>query len=94
MTKKRPTRKLALSTKHLLHQRKTKKKENKTKDGDTAMEDVVYKTDAEIDAEKAAAILDAKKELHALINPDLAKDDGANKSGLYELRGICHSSRF
>lgn len=52
------------------------------------MEDVVYKTDAEIDAEKAAALLEAKKELHNLINPDLAKDDGANKSGLYELRGL------
>lgn len=64
------------------------KKETKPKDGDTAMEDVVYKTDAELDAEKAAAILEAKKELNALINPELAKDDGANKSGLYELRGI------
>ena len=53
-----------------------------------AGEDVVYKTDVEIDAEKAAALLEAKKQLHALINPELAKDDGANKSGLYELRGI------
>ncbi|ESZ98521.1 ubiquitin C-terminal hydrolase [Sclerotinia borealis F-4128] len=67
---------------------KDEKKETKPKDGDTKMEDVVYKTGAEIDAEKAAAILEAKKELHALINPELAKDDGANKSGLYELRGI------
>lgn len=65
-----------------------KKKDGKAANGDTEMEDVVYKTDAEIDAEKAAAILEAKKELHALINPELAKDDGANKSGLYELRGI------
>ncbi|PQE32939.1 hypothetical protein CJF32_00001426 [Rutstroemia sp. NJR-2017a WRK4] len=69
-------------------EKKDDKKEGKSKDGDTVMEDVVYKTDAEIDAEKAAAILEAKKELHALINPELAKDDGANKSGLYELRGI------
>lgn len=61
---------------------------SKSTSGDTEMEDVVYKTDAEIDAEKAAAILEAKKELHALINPELAKDDGANKSGLYELRGV------
>src|ERR1700722_1568991 len=52
------------------------------------MEDVVYKTDAEIDAEKAAAILEAKKELHALITPELAKDDCTKKSGLYELRGV------
>jgi ubiquitin carboxyl-terminal hydrolase 14 len=65
-----------------------KKKEAKAADGDTAMEDVVYKTDAEIDAERAAAILTAKKELHALIDPDLEKDEGANKSGLYELRGV------
>lgn len=68
--------------------KKDEKKETKPKDGDTEMQDVVYKTDAEIDAEKAAAILEAKKELNALINPELAKDDGANKSGLYELRGI------
>ncbi|KAL3422738.1 ubiquitin carboxyl-terminal hydrolase [Phlyctema vagabunda] len=72
----------------------SKKKDEKKKDGkasgsgDVEMEDVVYKTDAEVDAEKAAEILAAKKELHALINPELEKDDGANKSGLYELRGI------
>jgi ubiquitin carboxyl-terminal hydrolase 14 len=65
-----------------------KKKEVKTADGDTAMEDVVYKTDAEVEAERAAAILAAKKELHALIDPELEKDEGANKSGLYELRGV------
>lgn len=64
------------------------KKDKNATGGDTEMEDVVYKTDAEVEAEKAAAILEAKKELHALINPELAKDDGANKSGLYELRGI------
>ncbi|KAH6667524.1 hypothetical protein B0J14DRAFT_519685 [Halenospora varia] len=73
--------------------KKDEKKEadKKKKDGkseDTEMEDVVFKTDAEIDAERAAAILEAKKELHALINPDLLKDEGANKSGLYELRGL------
>lgn len=65
-----------------------KKKDSKASDGDTAMEDVVYKTDAEIDAERAAAVLAAKKELHALINPELLKDEGANASGLYELRGV------
>ncbi|KAG6133155.1 hypothetical protein E4U38_002985 [Claviceps purpurea] len=47
-----------------------------------------YKTDAEIDAEKDAAILAAKKELNALIDPTLRKDDGANQSGIYELRGV------
>jgi ubiquitin carboxyl-terminal hydrolase 14 len=75
--------------------KKADKKADKKKDdkagrssGDTEMEDVSYKTDAEIDAERAATILAAKKELHALIDPELEKDDGANKSGLYELRGI------
>jgi len=52
------------------------------------MPDVVYKTDAEHDAEREAAVQVAKKELYELINPDLAKDEGANKSGIYELRGV------
>ncbi|RDW80193.1 hypothetical protein BP6252_04831 [Coleophoma cylindrospora] len=70
-------------------EKKDQKKDGKASgSGDVDMEDVVYKTDAEIDAEKAAEILAAKKELHALINPELEKDDGANKSGLYELRGL------
>ncbi|KAM0415727.1 hypothetical protein ACHAPT_013312 [Fusarium lateritium] len=69
---------------------KEKKEAEKTADGDTVMgeEGETYKTDAEIEAEKNAAILEAKKELHALINPDLRHDDGANQSGLYELRGV------
>ena len=46
------------------------------------------RTDAELDAERDAALLIAKKELHALIHPELAKDDGANQAGLYELRGV------
>ncbi|KAL2069064.1 hypothetical protein VTL71DRAFT_15402 [Oculimacula yallundae] len=69
-------------------EKKDDKKDGKSAGGDVEMADVVYKTDAEIDAEKAAAVLEAKKELHALINPDLLKDEGANMSGLYELRGI------
>ncbi|KAI0894433.1 cysteine proteinase [Annulohypoxylon nitens] len=56
-------------------------------DGDVEMTET-YKTDAEIDAERDAALLAAKKELHALIDPTLANDDGANQSGLYELRGV------
>ena len=55
---------------------------------DTEMADAVYKTDAEFEAEQAASILAAKKELYALINPELAADEGSNKSGLYELRGL------
>lgn len=56
-------------------------------DGDTLMGET-FKTDAEIDAEKDAALLAAKKELNSLIDPVLRKDDGANQSGLYELRGV------
>jgi ubiquitin carboxyl-terminal hydrolase 14 len=48
----------------------------------------VYKTDAEYEAEREASIMAAKKELFAAIDPDLAADEGANKSGLYELRGV------
>ncbi|KAH7029416.1 uncharacterized protein B0I36DRAFT_270001 [Microdochium trichocladiopsis] len=67
--------------------KKNKKDDKPAADGDTEMTET-YKTDAEIDAEKAEALLTAKKELHALIHPELAKDDGANQSGLYELRGV------
>lgn len=58
------------------------------KGDDKEMTDAVYKTDAEYDAERGASILAAKKELFALINPELAADEGSNKSGLYELRGV------
>ena len=66
----------------------TKDKKAQAKGEDTEMKDAVYKTDAEYDTERAAAILAAKKELFALIDPELAKDEGSNKSGLYELRGV------
>jgi ubiquitin carboxyl-terminal hydrolase 14 len=56
--------------------------------GDVEMPDIVYKTDAEVEAERAAAILALKRELVGLIDPKLAADDGANGSGLYELRGV------
>ncbi|KAI0548448.1 ubiquitin carboxyl-terminal hydrolase-like protein [Xylaria curta] len=69
-----------------------KKKDDKKEAGTSADGDVemaeTYKTDAEIDAERAAQLLAMKKELNALIDPELAKDDGANQSGLYELRGV------
>jgi len=64
------------------------KKPGKKGDGDVEVTDAVYKTDAEYDTERTASILAAKKELFALINPELAKDEGANKSGIYELRGV------
>lgn len=57
------------------------------KDGDTSMTDT-YKTDADYEAERAASIAAAKKELFQLINPELAPDAGTNQSGLYELRGV------
>jgi ubiquitin carboxyl-terminal hydrolase 14 len=57
-------------------------------DTDAETADVSFKTDAEIEAERAASILAAKKELHGLINPELAKNEGSNSSGLYELRGV------
>ena len=60
--------------------------EGKGDDKDKA--DAVYKTDAEYDSERAASLLAAKKELFALINPELAADEGSNKAGLYELRGL------
>lgn len=66
----------------------TKEKTGQGKGEDTEMTDAVYKTDAEYDAERAVAILAAKKELFSLIDPELANDEGANKSGLYELRGV------
>jgi ubiquitin carboxyl-terminal hydrolase 14 len=47
-----------------------------------------YKTDAEYEAEREASIKTAKKELYATIDETLAADEGANKSGIYELRGV------
>ncbi|KAI0600715.1 ubiquitin carboxyl-terminal hydrolase [Biscogniauxia sp. FL1348] len=66
---------------------KQNKDEKKAADGDVEMTET-YKTDAEIDAERDAALLASKKELFALIDPELVQDDGANQSGLYELRGV------
>ncbi|KAA8618379.1 ubiquitin carboxyl-terminal hydrolase 14 [Pyrenophora tritici-repentis] len=55
---------------------------------DTKMEEVEYKTDAQVEAERAASILAAKKELLALVDPKMAADEGANQTGLYDLRGV------
>lgn len=60
----------------------------KAKEEDTEMADVEYKTEAQIEAERAASILNAKKELLALVDSKLAADEGANQTGLYELRGV------
>lgn len=55
---------------------------------DTKMEEVEYKTDAQVEAERAASILAAKKELLALVDSKMTADEGANQTGLYELRGV------
>ncbi|KAH7185303.1 uncharacterized protein B0J16DRAFT_362759 [Fusarium flagelliforme] len=71
-------------------EKEKKEDAKKSADGDTVMgeEGETYKTDADIEAERNASIIEAKKELNALINHDLRNDDGANQSGLYELRGV------
>lgn len=63
-----------------------KKEEKQVNDAD--IKDAIFKTDAEYDEERAAKLLEAKRELFQLINPELAADEGSNKSGLYELRGV------
>jgi len=60
----------------------------KVKEEDTEMLDVEYKTEAQIEAERTASILNAKKELLGLVDSKLAADEGANQTGLYELRGV------
>lgn len=65
---------------------------------DVEIPEAVIKTDAERDAEEAAILLTAKKELVSLIHKNLGeliKDDGVNKSGLYDLRAVVtHAGRF
>ncbi|KAI9788853.1 MAG: deubiquitinating enzyme [Peltula sp. TS41687] len=67
---------------------KDQKKASTSTAGDTEMSDIPHKTDAEIEAERMASIMEAKRELLKLVDPTLASDDGANKTGLYELRGV------
>ena len=64
------------------------KKETKETEPEKGGDLDVYKTDAEYEAERAASIKQAKKELFEIIDPELAADEGSNKSGLYELRGV------
>jgi ubiquitin carboxyl-terminal hydrolase 14 len=67
------------------------KKNEKSKDkkgDDVDMQDVEYKTDAQLEEERQASILTAKKELLELVDPKVAADDTINHTGLYELRGI------
>jgi len=69
------------------------KKAATSSNGDTTMKDAdadgeTYKTDAAIAAERAAAILAAKKDVLSAVNPELLRDSGACQTGLYELRGV------
>lgn len=72
------------------------KRKEKGKEAETP--EALIKTDAERDAEEAAIVLKAKKELASLIQKnlgELVKDDGVNKSGLYDLRAVVtHAGRF
>jgi len=47
-----------------------------------------YKTDAELEAERAASVLAAKKDLLAVVSSQLAEDTAACQTGLFELRGV------
>ncbi|KAF2116554.1 hypothetical protein BDV96DRAFT_28538 [Lophiotrema nucula] len=69
-------------------QKKAEKKKATDKSGDTEMEDVEFKTDAQIEEERAETIHAAKQQLFALVTPELSADEGANHTGLYELRGV------
>ena len=48
----------------------------------------VFKTDDEIERERAESILALKKELLSLVHEDMKKDPSAAQTGLYELRGL------
>ncbi|CAD0110929.1 unnamed protein product [Aureobasidium uvarum] len=57
--------------------------------GDTEMGGTeTYKTDAEIERERAEKILAMRKDLLAQVSPELAADEAANQTGLFELRGV------
>ncbi|KAJ5772434.1 Ubiquitin carboxyl-terminal hydrolase 7 [Penicillium odoratum] len=77
-----------MQKKTTVEETKDKKSEKKSdKDGDTEMEED-FKTDAQYEEEKNAAIKAAKLELQELLKQNGSSDSGTNKSGLYELRGV------
>ncbi|KAJ5249206.1 Ubiquitin carboxyl-terminal hydrolase 7 [Penicillium chermesinum] len=85
----RKRQKSCLTGAHAKEKAAEEEKEKKgDKDGDTAMQES-YKTDAEYEAEKTAAIRAAKEELYELLKQNgSGADNGTNQSGLYELRGV------
>jgi len=66
------------------------KRKEKEKGGDATMSgtEETFKTDEEIEKERAEQILASKKDLLAAVNPELKNDPTANQTGLYELRGV------
>lgn len=64
-------------------------KQKKTSGGDVEMGGTeTFKTDAQIEHERAQSILAAKRELLAAVDPKLGADESANQTGLFELRGV------
>ena len=59
-----------------------------TQDTEMGGTEEVYKTDADIEKERAEQILALKKELLSLVHEDMKKDSSAGQTGLYELRGL------
>ena len=70
-----------------IHKKKLAEEE-KQKEADKTAPLENFKTDEEYEKEKAEALTVAKKELASLISKNLTEDEGSNKSGLYELRGV------
>jgi len=58
------------------------------KDTEMGGTEEVFKTDEEIEKERAESILAAKKELLKAVHPDLKNDSTANQTGLCELRAV------
>ncbi|KAK3298157.1 uncharacterized protein B0H64DRAFT_335430 [Chaetomium fimeti] len=85
--KKNPNQEEELPEEKKEKSKKDSKKPATSADGDVEMVET-FKTDAEWEAEKDAALLESKKVLNGLIDPELRKDDGANQSGIYELRAV------
>jgi len=69
-------------------------KSNASGTTDTEMKDAAaadaetYKTDAQLERERALQIIAAKRATLAAVSPTLAADASANQTGLFELRGV------
>ena len=72
----------------LREQKEAKDNKDKGKEEERGGDLDAYKTDAEYEAEKVEALRKARKALYDAIDPELAADEAANKSGLYELIGV------